>query len=204
MAKARAREMAAGPGSGPHDPPLSARSRLHPTGSRTAQLAYPDAMSSPAVVPAAAPPRSAALIGWRLLAMFYDFWPVLALWMLAGTAFVLAFTLAGHDTHENIRPYSLWWWLEWSVCWLLAGGYSTLSWRRGGQTLGMRPWRLQVVGADDRAPGWKALWLRYAVGTVSLLAAGLGFWWAWIDRDRLTWHDRASGTRTRRLPKRPR
>jgi len=36
---------------------------------------------------------------------------------------------------------------------------------------------------------------------LSLLAAGLGFWWAWIDPDRLTWHDRASGTRLLRVRK---
>src|SRR3546814_15828990 len=58
-----------------------------------------------------------------------------------------------------------------------------------------RPWRLVVVGADGSAPSWRALCVRYAVGTASLLAAGLGFWWAWVDRDRLAWHDRASGTR---------
>ena len=29
----------------------------------------------------------------------------------------------------------------------------------------------------------------------------LGFWWAWFDRDRLAWHDRASATRIRREPK---
>ena len=39
------------------------------------------------------------------------------------------------------------------------------------------------------------LWLRYAAGIVSLLCAGLGFWWAWLDRDGLTLHDRISGTR---------
>jgi len=150
----------------------------------------------------AAPPRPAALLHWRLFSLFYDFWPVLALWMLIGLLTVLAFTLAGHDTHENIRPLSGWWWLEWILCWLAAGGYATLSWRRGGQTLGMRPWRLRVTGADGAAPGWKALWIRYAVGTVSLLAGGLGFWWALFDRERLTWHDRASGTRMSRLPRR--
>ena len=31
---------------------------------------------------------------------------------------------------------------------------------------------------------------------------GAGFWWAWFDRDRLTWHDRMSGTRMVREPKR--
>ena len=45
----------------------------------------------------------------------------------------------------------------------------------------------------------RALALRYLVGSVSLLAGGLGFWWAWVDRDRLAWHDRASGTRMVRL-----
>jgi uncharacterized RDD family membrane protein YckC len=37
---------------------------------------------------------------------------------------------------------------------------------------------------------------------VASCSAGLGFWWAWIDRDRLAWHDRASGTRLVRRPKR--
>ena len=59
----------------------------------------------------------------------------------------------------------------------------------------MRPWRLRVVSADGPAPAWSALWRRYAVATLSLAAGGLGFWWAWFDRDRLTWHDRAAGTR---------
>ena len=40
------------------------------------------------------------------------------------------------------------------------------------------------------------------IGSLSLLAGGMGFGWAWIDRDRLAWHDRASGTRMRRAPKR--
>ena len=161
-------------------------------------LAYPDPMTAPAPAPA----KPAALILWRLLSMLYDLFPVLALWMVAGAVFAVGYTLAGHDSHENIRPFSALQWLLWLVCWVITGVYSTVSWRRGGQTLGMRPWRLRVVGRGEQAPEWKALWIRYAVGTLSLAAAGLGFWWAWFDRERLTWHDRASATRTLRLPKR--
>jgi uncharacterized RDD family membrane protein YckC len=62
----------------------------------------------------------------------------------------------------------------------------------------MRPWRLRVTASDGALPSWSQLWVRYAIGMVSLLLGGLGFWWAWVDRDRLTWHDRASGTRIRR------
>ena len=149
--------------------------------------------------------RFPALIGWRLLALLYDFFPMLALWMLLSTAFTVGYTYLGqHPARENIAPFSALQWLLWLCCWLATGVYATASWRRGGQTLGMRPWRLQVVAAGGGPPTGAALWQRYAMATLSLLAAGLGFWWAWIDRDRLTWHDRASGTRTRRLPKRPR
>ena len=134
--------------------------------------------------------------------MLYDAFPVVALWMLASTAFTVGYTVLGHHpARENIAPFSALQWLLWLCCWTITGLYAVLSWRRGGQTLGMRPWRLKLVAADGGMPGWKALWLRYAVGTLSLLAGGPGFWWAWIDRDGLGWHDRLSGTRMLRLPK---
>lgn len=144
-----------------------------------------------------APART--LLPWRLLALFYDLWPAMALWMLLSSGFTLGYTLAGHDPHENIPPFSLLMWLLWLCCWLLTGLYATVSWRRGGQTLGMRPWRLHLIASGDETPlPWRTLWLRYVVGSLSLLLAGLGFWWALLDRDRLTWHDRASGTRLQR------
>ncbi|WP_369914622.1 RDD family protein [Xanthomonas sp. NCPPB 3005] len=145
--------------------------------------------------------RPRALLPWRLLALFYDAWPVLALWFAISALFTLGYTLEGHAPRENIAPFSALQWLLWLCCWLAAGLYATLSWRRGGQTLGMRPWRLRLHGADGGTPSWGALWRRYLVGTLSLLLGGLGFWWALFDRDRLTWHDRASGTRLVRLPK---
>ncbi|GGZ71225.1 RDD family protein [Lysobacter xinjiangensis] len=148
----------------------------------------------------ASTPPARPYIGWRLFALFYDFWPVAALWMLVSAAFTVGYYVAGHAARENIQPFSLLAWLLWLTCWLVAGAYAVVSWRRGGQTLGMRPWRLRVVGGDS-APGWRSLALRYLVGTASLLLGGLGFWWAWIDRDRLTWHDRVSGTRVERLAK---
>ena len=148
------------------------------------------------------PEKPRALVGWRVLAMAYDLLPVLALWLLASAAFTVGYYLAGHAARQNIAPFSPLQVVLWVLCWLLAGGYAVLSWRRGGQTLGMRPWRLRVVGADGGRPAPRALVKRYAVGTLSLLLAGAGFWWAWFDRDRLAWHDRASGTRLLRMPRR--
>ena len=129
-----------------------------------------------------------ALLGWRLLALVYDFFPALGLWFLVAAAFT-----ALH------RDAVIGGWLgfaEFLALWLVTGAYAVLSWRRGGATLGMRPWRLRVVAmasGGNAAPA--ALWKRYAIGTCSLLCAGAGFWWALFDHERLTWHDRASGTR---------
>ncbi|MET7143458.1 RDD family protein [Xanthomonas sp. PPL139] len=151
--------------------------------------------------PPASAPRPRTLLLWRLLALFYDAWPVLALWFVVSALFTLGYTLEGHAPRENIAPFSALQWLLWLCCWVVAGLYATLSWRRGGQTLGMRPWRLRLHGTDGHTPSWSALWRRYLVGSVSLLLGGLGFWWALFDRERLTWHDRASGTYLTRLPK---
>lgn len=142
-------------------------------------------------MPGSHPPR--ALVGWRLLALAYDLLPVLALWFVVAAGFT-----AAHGDAVRGGALGL---LEFAVLWAVAGVYATLSWRRGGQTIGMRAWRLRVTDAAGGAPGWRALWVRYLVGAIGLLAGGLGFWWAWIDRDRLAWHDRASGTRMQRIDK---
>lgn len=146
--------------------------------------------------------RPRALIGWRMLALLYDLLPVIALWFLVAVPFILLDAALHGDVRHNIAPYSVLWWMQWLACWGATGLYATLSWRRGGQTLGMRPWRLRVTGLDGAPAPWRCLWLRYAIGCVSLLAAGAGFWWAWFDREHSTWHDRFSGTRMARMPKR--
>lgn len=141
--------------------------------------------------PSSSSTRTPALVGWRLLALTYDFFPVLAMWFVTAGAFTL---LHGDAVRGG--------WLggvEFAALWAVSGLYATVSWRRGGQTIGMRPWQMGVVDVGDGGnASWRQLWLRYAAGSVSLLLAGAGFWWAWIDRDRLTWHDRVSGTRMRR------
>jgi len=147
-------------------------------------------------------PKPSAHIFRRVLALVYDAFPALALCMVIATVFVVALTIGEHDERAYVHPWTWLHALEWTLCWIVVGAYAVLSWRGGGQTLGMRPWRLRVVGADGGKPTTRALAIRYAVGTLSLLAGGLGFWWAWIDRDRMTWHDRASRTVIRHEPKR--
>src|SRR6478672_2958445 len=52
-------------------------------------------------------PAPRALVGWRLLSMVYDALPVVALWMLASTAFTFGYTFLGHHpARDNIAPFS--------------------------------------------------------------------------------------------------
>lgn len=141
---------------------------------------YPEAMN-------ATHPRSPPLIGWRMLALVYDLFPAFGMWFLVAAIFV-----AVHREAVLGGGLGL---LEFAAMWLVTGAYAVISWRRGGHTLGMRPWRLRVTAADGGPASVMALGGRYAMGTVSLLLAGAGFWWAWIDKDGLAWHDRISATR---------
>lgn len=134
-----------------------------------------------------------ALVGWRLLALLYDLFPVAGLWFLVAAGFVAA--------HGDAVTGGMLGMVEFAALVAVTGLYAVASWRRGGQTLGMRPWRLRVVAADGGRPTVRHLVVRYGVGIASLLAGGLGFWWAWLDPRGRAWHDRASGTRMVRLPR---
>jgi len=74
-------------------------------------------------------------------------------------------------------------------------------WTHGGQTLGMRAWRLRLVSDAGGEVTWRMASVRFLAAFVSLLCLGLGFLWVMHDRERRAWHDRWSGTRLQLLPK---
>lgn len=135
-----------------------------------------------------------AALPWRLLAALYDLLPAAALWFACAALLLL---LRGGTPAAPGSPAA---WLTLAVMLLAGFGYFGLSWRRGGQTLGMRAWRLRLVDARGVAPAWPALVVRYVIAGVSLAAFGLGFLWSLVDGERRSWHDIASGTVVLRLP----
>lgn len=74
-------------------------------------------------------------------------------------------------------------------------------WRRSGQTLGMRAWRMKVVNQDLRLATTAQCIVRCLLAPLSLGALGLGYFWRWLDPQQLTLHDRLSKTRVIVLPK---
>jgi uncharacterized RDD family membrane protein YckC len=134
-------------------------------------------------------PATPASLWLRVLAGIYDLLPLLGLWFLAGLL-ALALTGGALDPHRGAHKL-----LVQILVLLLTAVYFVLSWTRGGQTIGMRAWRLRVVRTDGSSLGAARALLRFFIALISLVALGAGFWWALIDAQGRTWHDRATDSK---------
>ncbi len=122
--------------------------------------------------------------------MVYDGLLLLAVWML--TSLALLPLNAGEAVSGPAYQALLL--LEW-------GAFYIYFWRRRGQTLGMRAWRLQLVDSEGSAPSIGACFVRLAAAPLSFFTAGIGYVWFYVGARQQTWHDRLSGTYVVVLPK---
>lgn len=120
----------------------------------------------------------------RLAAMIYDGLLLLGLWMIA-TAIVIV--PIGHGIEPGTLTFRLY-------LLVVAWAYFVISWRRGGQTLGMKAWRIRLR-TESPPISWGRATLRFVVALLSLGCLGLGFAWSLFHPQRATWHDLASDTR---------
>jgi len=124
----------------------------------------------------------------RLAAIFYDLWLIAALWVLGAMADTVIRTAIGGDAGEG-----QYWPLQVYMT-LTAPAFFTWFWTHGGQTLGMRAWRIRLVN-DLGGDVTTAQALRRCLWALPSLAFfGLGLIWVAFDRDKAAWHDRASQT----------
>lgn len=124
----------------------------------------------------------------RLAAIFYDSWLLAGLWLLG--AAVDTFVQAGLGTSD--APFRLPLQIYLLACPFIFFGW---FWTHGGQTLGMRAWRLKLLDQAGEPVNWRQSLVRVAAAHLSLFALFAGYLWMLLDRDRLTWHDRLSRTR---------
>lgn len=74
-------------------------------------------------------------------------------------------------------------------------------WTHGGQTLGMRTWRLKLETESGMDMTWSQASRRFISAAIALLPFGAGLFWLIFDSDRLAWHDRLSASRIVFIPK---
>ena len=131
-----------------------------------------------------------------LAANFYDFWLIAAIWLIGTTVdAVISYALMDHVGDGNylvLQAYLLlspWVFFAW-------------FWMHGGQTLGMRSWRIKVVDLKGEPITNSATIKRYLASLLSWAALGLGFLWILFDKENRSWHDLLSNTRLVMVQKR--
>jgi uncharacterized RDD family membrane protein YckC len=124
-------------------------------------------------------------IGRRLASGLYEMLILVALVFIATLPFSYVFGEAIHGWRRHLLQ-------AWVV--FVTAAYFVWFWTHGGQTLPMKTWRFKVVRADGGPLGWVQALHRYLIAVLGFLALGLGFLWAFFDRERLFLHDRLAGT----------
>ncbi len=108
----------------------------------------------------------------RVAAAFYDLLALIGIW------FVVAGIAVGLHHGEAIPDYQHGFQL---ALLLAAWAYFAGCWHRGGQTLGMKSWRIRVV---DRATGaalsWRRASLRFVIGAAHWLPLAVAAWAGWF------------------------
>lgn len=120
-----------------------------------------------------------------MAAAVYDGLLVIALWFLVG--FVALFFTGGDAVPTASPVFSV-------ILYTLTGLFFVVFWTHGGQTLGMRAWRLQVRRPDGAPVDTRRALLRLLLAVPSWLFLGLGIFAMFFDDRRRTLHDRFSDT----------
>ena len=133
----------------------------------------------------------------RLLAICYDLFLLIALLFTVGVmvAGIITFAIndgnAITDSHPAYAVYRIFMLILLFITGFLFYGW---FWTHGGQSLGMRTWKLKLVSADDKPVSWKQALIRYITALISWGSFALGFLWGLFNKEKKTWHDMASDT----------
>ena len=132
----------------------------------------------------------------RIAAIVYDTLLLAALWFLATMPFIAVRGGESIDSGSGLLHigYQI-------TLVLVAYAFFVGFWITKGRTLGMQSWGLQLETNDGNKPTLATASVRFFAAILSWAPAGLGFLWQLWDKDKLTWHDRISGTRLVHYPK---
>lgn len=123
---------------------------------------------------------------FRMLAvMFYDTLILLSILMLASFIAVVV------NDNEAIEQGNLFF-----IAYLFTVSclFYSWFWTHGGQTIGMRAWKVYLRSDQQAHISWRQASLRFFIACISWLPLGLGFWWQYLAVDKQSWPDKISNT----------
>ena len=130
----------------------------------------------------------------RFAAMFYDGFLLTAMWFLIAGAMVIIH--GGEELPLWASQYLL---LPTLITATLI--FNVWFWVHGGQSLGMRAWRIKVVDLSGKPITTPSGIKRWSFSVISLAALGFGYFWMLFDKEKRTWHDHWSDTCVVHIPK---
>lgn len=122
----------------------------------------------------------------RLLAIVYDLFLLIALLFVA-TAFAMLFNQGNAiEPGQPLYPYYL--------VYLLTVSFAFFGWfwTHGGQTLGMKTWKIRLQQTNAKRINWWLALIRFFTAILSWSLFGAGFLWSLFQSQKRTWHDIAS------------
>jgi uncharacterized RDD family membrane protein YckC len=139
----------------------------------------------------------------RLAAIVYDLFLLVAVILVAVSIFtVVVDSVAGQSSSGELLEIP-WIKLVFQLyLFLVSALFYLWFWTHGGQTLGLKVWKLKVVDQNLSELNMKKAALRLAWATVTCLPFGFGYLWALFNKERLTLYDHLSGTRLVQLSSR--
>ena len=136
----------------------------------------------------ASPPLAYAGLFRRLFAIFYD------AFLLAAILFIVSGFATAFNHGKAIETDSIFYPLYVFILFSLSYLYFAWFWIHGGQSLGMKTWRIQLQSTSNSKITWKTTAIRFICAIFSWSFFGLGFLWALFEKKNRCWHDLISKT----------
>ena len=122
----------------------------------------------------------------------YELLILIAIWLICTGIFIALFG----DATDGLKRFALQ-----LTIWSVTGIYFIWCWKKSGQTVAMKTWKVQLVSQKSSPLTYNQLVLRYILASLGLFAAGAGFLWMIFDRENLFLHDRLTGCRLENVTK---
>ncbi len=117
---------------------------------------------------------------------FYDLMVLLALSVVLSAFFTGIFGTEFHNDHVSLLIFQFFWFL-------MCCAYFAFSWRYGGQTIGMKAWKIRVTNDYGTPLSWKEVGGRLVGSFLSLLLLNLG-WLGYLMSIKMSFTDWFSST----------
>ena len=147
-------------------------------------------------------PYPTANLWRRLAALIYDAFLLFAIILAYGFLLTMIKVLfSGSQQVEDVQPGALLQWLSFVGMIAALVGYYYICWRKQGQTLGMKSWRLKLQQADGSLATPEQCIKRSLLASLSLAFGGIGYLWCLMPPAKACLHDIYSATEVVVLPK---